>query len=377
MQLLDLFCLGTGQNVKLADLFLGILVLVVEHIVSLQYAGIDLDQRIFSDKRIHDRLEHIRRLRLGEIEVRLKGLIGLRIDTRAAAVFRRRQVLDHIDHHRKHAAAERIGAHQHRHDRALRHICAERLTDLVLGKLLAAEVTIHKLFAGLRHGFHQCFPAELQILLGVIRYVARLHRPVVLPRLGALLDDIDITDKLSVLADRQMERRDLFAVQLLQILDDLTEGCVIDIHLGHEDHARQMVLLTDLPRAARTALHSVLAGNDDDRSIRGGSRFLYLAQEIQRSRRIQNVDLAVIPRDRDHACVDRNLACLLLLVKITDRIALCGLARTVRHPCQIGHCLYERCLAAAGMSEQGNIADFVGCVNFHISFPPRYKFKNR
>ena len=77
MQFADFNGLIALQYIDFADLFLNVTVYVVQQVVGLKYTGVYLDQRVFSDERIHYGLPDIGRFCLGEIIIRMVNLIGL------------------------------------------------------------------------------------------------------------------------------------------------------------------------------------------------------------------------------------------------------------------------------------------------------------
>ena len=77
MQLADFDRLIALQYIDFADLFLNVTVYVVQQVVGLKYTGVYLNQRVFSDERIHYGLPDIGGFCLGEIVIRMVNLIGL------------------------------------------------------------------------------------------------------------------------------------------------------------------------------------------------------------------------------------------------------------------------------------------------------------
>ena len=61
---------------------------------------------------------------------------------------------------------------------------------------------------------------------------------------SGLFYNIYIAHKLSVFTDREMKRRDLFAVKLCQLFHDLTIADIINIHFCYKEHTRKIVFLT-------------------------------------------------------------------------------------------------------------------------------------
>ena len=154
-----------ADHVNLSDLLLCIGLIVVHEIIGLQHSGIDLYERVLSDKRIDDGLKYISGLRLCEIVIRLKDLIRLHIDSGNLLPVRSRKIFDDIREKRIHTARHGIRSHEHRDDRAFGHVHAQSLSDLILRELLPGEISVHELLARLGHGLEEGFPADSEIFL--------------------------------------------------------------------------------------------------------------------------------------------------------------------------------------------------------------------
>ena len=243
MKLLYFDRLVALHHIQFAYFLFCILILIVDHIIRLEYTRTDLDQRVFADKRIHDRLENIGRFCLGKIIIRLEYFIALHVYARDLSVFRAGEIFYDIIQQCVYTLAEYIGTHRHGHNRTIHNVEADCSTYLRLGECFPCKVPVHKLFTGFRNGFHQCIPANLQIGLTVLRNLAVNHF-FVFPSVACLTDDIDISYKFFIFTDRQVERRHLFAVFIGHILHYLSVGSIVHIHIRYKYHTGQFIFLT-------------------------------------------------------------------------------------------------------------------------------------
>ena len=321
VKLADLDGLAALQYVQFVNFLLNVLIFVVYRVIRLEYAGTHLDQRILSDKRIHDRLEDICGLCLCKIIVCLKHLVCLHVEAGDLLILRARHVFHNVVEQRVCTLAQQARTHADRNDGAVDHVCPQRCADLIFRKGLPAEVAIHKLLAGLGYRLHQRVPVQIQIVHAVIRDLARLH-VLALPAVSRLAHDIDIAHKLLILPDRKMERCDLLAVHLREFLHNVLERRVVCIHTCHIYHPRQLVLLTQLPRLLCPCLDAGLARHHDDRCICRTDSLLNLTYEVKIPGGIKDVDLHTLPLDRHDGCAYGNLSLLLFLAKIADGIAV-------------------------------------------------------
>ncbi len=135
-----------------------------------------------------------------------------------------------------------------------------------------------------------------------------------------------------------MKRRDLFAVKLCQIFHDLLKGSLIHIHIGYIYHTRQMIFLAEFPCFQRTDLHASFSGNNNDRCICSGNRFFDFSHKIKIAGGIQQIDLAVIPFDRDAGGRYGKMPFLFFFSVVTDSIAVRYLPHTGCNTAKVCHC---------------------------------------
>ena len=167
-----------------------------------------------------------------------------------------------------------------------------------------------------------------------------------------------------------MDRSHLLAETCLQLQDKLTVAGLVIIHIGDEDDPRQTVQLAELPGLDGAGLDAGLAVDHDDRRIRSADRFLNLADKIEVSGGIKDVQLdrAVVLvgiLDRDQGRADGESALLLLLVIVADRVACGDAAHLGDCAADKSHRFRDRRLSGTAVAQKNNIADLRGFVNFH------------
>ena len=368
----DIACVKLGylnrliplKHIKLTDLLLQISVYIVDDIICLQNAGIHLDQGILTDEGIHDGLPDIGTLCLGEIIVCMVDLAGLHIDAGTGTVIRAGEILDNVIQQGIYALAEHIGAHGHRNHAAVAYIDSKGRSDLSLGEGLSAKIPLHHLFTGLCNCFHQSVTADLKVRFVIFRHLAR-HNILALPAVTFLTDDIDITDKLLILTDGQIERSHLLAIRSCHILYDLSEGRIVNIHIGNIDDSGQFVFLTKLPGLDGADFDACFTVDYDNCRTGCTDCLLNLTYKVKISGCINDIDLVTVPLNRNNGGIDGKLALLLFLAVIADGISIGNLTHSGCHSGQISHCLNQAGLSASAVSEQYHITNFVSCVNFH------------
>src|SRR5439155_3570070 len=108
----------------------------------------------------------------------------------------------------------------------------------------------------------------------------------------------------------------------------------------------------------------------DERSlddVQGGDR---VALEARLARRVDEVDLPALPLEMAQGRRDRHLALLLVLVPVRGGRALLDDAEPVRRACLEEHCLDERGLAGAAVTDDSDVADLSGLDCGHAGAPP-------
>ena len=107
-------------------------------------------------------------------------------------------------------------------------------------KFFAGEVALHIFLTGLCNCLEQCVTGDTQILLGIIRNLTFFVITQIGETSACHLYHIHIADKLFIFADRELERSDTSSESSLQFQHELTEARMIVIHVGNENHSRQV-----------------------------------------------------------------------------------------------------------------------------------------
>ena len=350
MQLLHLDRLASLHNIEFVDLLFHFLLVIVDHVIILKYARAYLNQWIFTDKRINDRLEDISGFRFREIKIRLEYFIALKINTCKFTVLRTRHIFNNVIKQCVNTLTKYIGSHRHRHDTAVHNVGAQRRPDLRLWETLTVKIALHKFFTGLGYRFHQSIAAKLQVILAVFRHLA-LHNFLAFPAVCLLCNHIDITDELLVLTDRQMERSHLLTVLIGHVWHDLSERSIIDIHIRHKYKSGQLILIAQLPCFLCAHLQTGLTGYNNNRRIRCGYSLLNLSYEIKESGRIQHVDLDTLPFDRNNRCRNGYMALLLFFTKVTYCVPVIYFTHPGSDTGQVCHRLHQAGLTAAAVPQ--------------------------
>ena len=304
MKLFYLDRFAAFHHVQLTQTLFRIFCFIVQCVITLDYAGSYLYHRIFSDKRIYDRLPNICGFRFCEIVICFKYFLRLHIDTGNITLFRRRHIAYDIIEKDLDTLKIQAGAHRNRNDRYIVHIRMKRCNDLGFGEFFTVEITIHQLLTRLGNCLKQMFSVMSQIILKIIRYRTLHLFLLIYVSSCCTLNNVHVTYKLFILTDRNMKRSNLLSVQLCQSLYNLSVAGIVIVHIGNVDKSRQFILLAKLPSFLCTYFYAVLSINNDNCRICCCRCFLCLSKEVKVSRCIQDINLCIAPNDRNHCGAD-------------------------------------------------------------------------
>ena len=173
-----------------------------------------------------------------------------------------------------------IRSHHDRNDRAVNHTDPHGLTDFILREGIPVEIAVHIGLRGLRNRLQKNLAELVQILVGIVRHIHLVNAAGRVPALCLLLDDVDISDELTVLPDGEVEGGDLLAVEGLQVFNHLAVRGLIDVHISHENYSWQVIFLTEIPGLPGTDFNSVFPGDYDNRGVSDRDRLLYLSHKV-------------------------------------------------------------------------------------------------
>ena len=98
-----------------------------------------------------------------------------------------------------------------------------------------------------------------------------------------------------LLAHGELDGDDFLAELLLQRLERARERGALAIHLVDDDHARQLVLVGELPDALGRHFHAGDRADHDRRGVGHAQRALRFHHEDAEAGRVEKVDLGVLP----------------------------------------------------------------------------------
>ena len=243
----------------------------------------------------------------------------------------------------------------------------ERSRDLVRVELLALEVALHQALVDL----HDLVEELLAVFLGESRHrvgdrdgvglllAARRH-------VRAHVEHVDDALELVLRADRDVHgdasRREL----LLDLTERAEEVGPLTVEHVHDEEAREAEVLRELLHARGPDLEAHHAGDDDERALDDAERAARLTLERRVARAVDEVELPVLPARVGERQRDRQLALLLVLVRVGDGRAGLDRPEPVDLPCLVEQCLDEGRLARPAVPDDGDVADLPGLDRCHV-----------
>src|SRR5690606_33956185 len=215
----------------------------------------------------------------------------------------------------------------------------QRLDDLRLGQLFAAQVLFHQLFAG----FGRRLDHEGAGFFSLPQHIGRNLAVFELHPLGSFvpvdglhLDQVDHTLEAFLGADRQLHRHGDSAELGAQLVTDLQEVGTGTVHLVDERDARHVVLVGLAPHRLRLRLHATDGTQHEHRAVEHAQRTLHFNGEVDVPGGVDDVE-AVFRQGLVHALpergggsgLDRDATLLLLLHPVHGGRAIVRLAQLV------------------------------------------------
>ncbi len=305
----------------------------------------------FADEGVHDDLEHVRehvrlRARNGEEFLRIRAL-ALQERRRVALGRVRREVDDDVE--------QRLDPHDvlrrgeaHRDQVAFAQRLLERRVQLLRAYFTLLEVFLHQ---RLVHFHHLVDERRVRLLdRGEIRLAVGIEEAV---------------DHLFSALGGQVDRQAFLADRRADALDQRREVGVLRVDLVDDDHAAQIALRRPLEHAVGGELHAGLGVHHDHRGLDRGERADRLPHEVRRPRRVDQVNMGVLPGKIDDGGVERVPVLLLERVEIADGVAPLDAAGRGDRPGPGKQRLGERGFPRAGVADERNGADGFGRIFGH------------
>ena len=265
----------------------------------LQGPGVHAKERQLADVRVRHDLEGERRERL---VVRRRALLVLqRLGVHALHrrhVDRRGKVRQHRVEELLHAFVLERGAAQDRDDLARQGPLADRALDHLGGRRLSVEVRVQELVVVLRDRLEHVMPRLGRFLLEVARDLTLDVRGALLVRLvrdRLHLDEVDHAGEPVPDVDRDLEGHRDRAQAGLHHAHDEVEVRADAVQLVHERDPRHAVLVRLPPDRLRLRLHAAHAAEHGDGAVEHPEGALHLDGEVDVPRRVDDVDLVVVP----------------------------------------------------------------------------------
>ena len=171
------------------------------------------------------------------------------------------------------------------------------------------------------------------------------------------MQQVDDAGQLVLAADRQLDRDAAVGELRRARLEHAEEVGALAVEHVDEDDARELVLLGALPDARGVDLDAHHAAEDDDDALDDPQRRERVGLEAGVARRVDEVDLAVLPLEVAERAGERHRALVLVVVPVGDRRPLLDRAEPVRLPRLEEQRLDERGLPDPAVAGDGDVAD--------------------
>ena len=276
---------------------------------------------------------------------------------------RRGQQLDDIVEHGLHAFIAIGRAAANRDDLAGNRALSQARNDLFSRELFAVKEFLHQLVAGFGGRLDQFLAVFFGLLQHICRDIhdvefrARLVASII--EIGLHVDQVDNADKISLFADRQLQRNGMRAQTIDDHIDNVIEICAHDIHLVDIAEAGNAIALGLAPNCFGLGLNAALCAEHGDSAIQHAQGALNLDREVYVSGSIDDVDAMALPLGGGCSRLNRDAAFLLLLHKVHRRGAVMHLADFIRPAGIEQNALGRRGFARIDMGHDADISNFI------------------
>ena len=238
--------------------------------------------------------------------------------------------------------------------------------QLVGRDLLVLEVLHHEVFVVLDDALDEGGAELFGGLLEVGRHLAGLPA---LAEVGLHRKQVDDAAEVVALADGEEEGGDGRAPLLADGVEHDVEVRVLPVEAVDEDGAGKAALLGDLPDAVGADLGPGDGIDDDEGEVRGANAADDLGDEVGIPGGVDEVDLGAVPLNGEDGEVEAELAAMLILVVVADRVLLLDGAHPRHRPAHEQGRLAERRLADVAVPDENNVANVFGGVELHRRAP--------
>ncbi|MGC4084619.1 MAG: hypothetical protein QM736_21505 [Vicinamibacterales bacterium] len=354
------------QELQAADTLADVARPIVDRRIGFERAGDDAEHRDAPGKRIRDGLPHEGRhwclvVRLTRSDRTVSAHV------REGTFNRRRQDADDGVEQLRNADVQDRGRADEREEFALERRRTQTCDELVVGERAGLEEVLHQLLVRLGDHLDQ----RLARVLDIARHLGGNRALLELAFLATLVDvrlarhQVDDASDGLLFADRQLQRNHRAAARVAQRLQRSFEAGALAIDAVDDDQARQVQFVSGLPDFLGLHHHTGHRVDDHDRRVDDVQCRPRVAEEVADTRRVDDVDLVLVPLGVGEACRERVLAGDLLFVEIGDRRPVVHLAEPVDHArvCEDGRS--QLCLARSGVTNERDVAYRAGVVNLH------------
>ena len=353
----------------------------------VQRTGVHAEESKSSDEGIRDDLECEcgERLLIGGLSLVLFAVHRRALDRRD--VRRCRHILDDSVEELLDALVEVRGTAAHRDSQILAGTFAERLLQLVDGRLFSLKILLHQVLIKVADLLHHLGVPLLRLILHILRNVddGDILALGVVVNVSLHLHHVDQALEVILLADGQLDADRVLAETMLDLVDCHEEVCAHDVHLVDEGDTRDMISVRLTPHVLGLGLNASLRVEDADGAVKHAERALDLDGKIHVAGGVDDVD-AVLQRAGLRLAVflqrpvaggssggNGNTSLLLLLHVVHCRGALIGLTDLVVHTGIVQNTLGKGRLSCVDMRHDTDISGSLeGVLSFfncsHLSF---------
>ena len=247
---------------------------------------------------------------------------------------------------------------EHGDDRAVDCALAQRTLDFLLGQLFAFKILFGQDIVGFCNRFHQLQAIFISQVNQIFRNIGFLDvgAQIVGVEVGTHLHQVNNAAQLGFSPDRDLNRHCIGLQAIAHLTIDLVEVRTRPVHLVHEHDPGHFVTVSLPPHRFRLGLHATHRTEHRDHTIEHPHGALHLDREVHVTRRINDVDLVIVPARTDGRSGDRDPTLTLLLHPVRNGSSLVNFTDLVNHARVVQNPLGRCCFARINVGGNSNIS---------------------
>ena len=279
-------------------------------------------------------------------------------------------------HHQFYAIAQCCGTAQNRSNAHACDTSLQTIIDFFFCQFFIIEEFFHQFFAGFCSYFDYHGTQFFNLVNFIFGHWTFLQFAVYFLSCVSL-DYVDETNEFTVfIIEGDLNGSNCFTEFFTQFSQCSFEVSVFIIHLVNEEHTRQVHFFTVFPCFFCTYFNAGFCRYHDHTCISYVHSQFYFSCKVKVTGCIQEVDFCILPFNRDHGCIDRNLTADFFCFIVRHCVTVFNFTKAFCCTGIVQRCFSVCCFTGTTVAQKYYVSYSVGCIIFHRLFPSHRLFIN-